>query len=150
MNHLTPELDTSLLIGSIILIILGMAGAVAVAVVGYAMSWNVWGYLAGLVVNAFVWALMLVLIWFPFKYPYNHYVPVSGTVTATGSRFIGDGRGGTSQRFLVGINGQAYGCDDTRCSQLVKGMQVTLMCEKDFQFNGTSGFVCNWGKLGLN
>lgn len=53
-------------------------------------------------------------------------------------------------RIAVSINGQIYGRDDTRCSQLHEGSDVTLLCEKEFQLNATPGYVCNWGKMGLN
>jgi hypothetical protein len=87
---------------------------------------------------------------FPFAGAYHRYVPISGSVTQTvNSRFLSDGSG-TTQNYLVTVNGQNYRCDDTRCSQLRKGDKVTLMCTKSFQFNATSGYVCNWGKLGLN
>jgi hypothetical protein len=87
---------------------------------------------------------------FPFSGAYHRYVPISGTISQTvQSRFLSDGSGST-QNYLVVINNRQYRCDDTRCAGLVKGTKLTLMCEKSFQFNATSGWVCNWGKLGLN
>ena len=91
------------------------------------------------------------LVFWPFQTQYMQYKQVSGIVQqAPSSRFLSDGSGGTSQNYLVVIRGQDYRCDDTRCSQLRKGEAVTLMCERQWQANGTPGYVCNWGKLGLN
>jgi hypothetical protein len=100
---------------------------------------------------AIVFGAIMAWVAFPFSGVYHRYQPVSGKVTQNvTSRFLGDGSGGTNQNYLVAINGNTYRCDDTRCSGLVKGDDVTLMCEKSYQFNATSGWVCNWGKLGLN
>jgi hypothetical protein len=88
---------------------------------------------------------------FPFGYAYNYYVPVSGTVTRVDTRFIGDGSGGTTQYAVVWFGTHPYKCDDSRCIDLPKGTKVTLLCEKEFQFNAPNqGYICNWGKLGLN
>jgi len=87
---------------------------------------------------------------FPFGSQYHTETPVSGIVQVTGSRFIGDGSGGTNQRYVITIHNVAYGCDDTRCGLLHKGNAVTLLCEKQFQWSGPEGFVCKWGRFGLN
>jgi len=98
----------------------------------------------------FIFAGVMIFVLFPFAGVYHEYVPVSGTVQQVQTRFLGDGSGGTSQYFMVQIAGQPYRCDDTRCTQLQKGSQVTLMCERQWIANGTPAYVCNWGKLGLN
>jgi hypothetical protein len=100
----------------------------------------------GSLLAALVIGVIGTIVAFPFSGIYHRYEPVTGTVQVTASRFLGSGSS-TTQNYLVGINGQDYRCDDTRCAQLQKGDVVTLLCEKSFQFNGTSGFVCNWGKL---
>lgn len=91
-------------------------------------------------------------IWtgFPFAGVYHRYVPVSGIVQSNSSRFLSDGSGGTNQSFLIVIKGQPYRCDDTRCANLAKGDAVTLMCERQWIANGEPGYVCNFGKYGLN
>lgn len=144
------QLDTSVLIGIIIAIIIGVVGLIASAGVGfYFRSWS--SAIVSGVATALCVVLTLFLVLFPFGYAYNHYVPVSGTVSHINSRFIGDGQGGTTQFFVVWIGNSPYKCDDSRCGGLHSGSQVTLLCEKEFQFNApTQGFVCNWGKLGLN
>ena len=94
--------------------------------------------------------IVVLVVWFPFSSSYNRYTPISGTVQSVSSRFLSDGSNSVNQRFAVQINGHTYGCDDTRCSLIRQGSEVTLLCEKEFQFNGTPGYACNWGKWGLN
>jgi hypothetical protein len=148
---LTAQLDTGITIATwIACVFILIGGGVAI---GFAILKEVWGVLATIVCTALIAGITLFFAWFPFGYDYNHYVPKSGTVTAVASRILSDGNGGISQREVVYINGQPYGCDDSRCAPpgMHKGVKVTLMCEKEFQFNAPSqGFACNWGKLGLN
>lgn len=113
------------------------------------------GFLAGFsAITGFfaliIGAVILIAGLFPFGSQYHTETPVSGMVQATGSRFIGDGSGGTNQRYVITIGNIAYGCDDTRCGLLHKGDAVTLLCEKQFQWSGPEGFVCKWGRFGLN
>jgi len=84
---------------------------------------------------------------FPFSGQYHRYVPKTGVVTATGSRLLADGHGGSTQKFVVTINGQDYGCNDTRCATVKPGDDVTLMCERTWQWSGTAGYDCNWGRM---
>lgn len=148
---LHAQLDTGVLIGTIVgLVFMGIGVIVAIA---NALVRMWWGVAAALVCGALFAGACLFFAWFPFGYDYNHYVPKSGTVTAVSTRILSDGNGGINQREVVYINGQPYGCDDSRCAPpgLHRGIQVTLMCEKEFQFNAPSqGYACNWGKLGLN
>lgn len=87
---------------------------------------------------------------FPFSGQYHRYVPVSGKVTMISSRLLADNQGGTTQKFVFVIGGQPYGCNDTRCALVKHGQVVTLMCERTWQWSGTPGWDCNWGKLGPN
>lgn len=88
--------------------------------------------------------------YFPWTAQYHVYKPVSGKIQAIGSRIISDGGKSVNQRFGVQIGNQLYGCDDTRCAELQAGEDVTLMCIRQWQWNANSGWVCNWGKRGLN
>ena len=151
------QLDTSVYIGTIVMLVIGFIGLV-ISVLCYVYfseeDSRAGGIAAGiiaLVITAIITGGGLVLVWFPFGYSYNHYVPISGKVQSATSRFISSGsNSGTDQVFLVVINGKPYKVNDTRAAQLKPGMDVTLLCEKEFQFNGTPGYDCNWGKLGLN
>jgi hypothetical protein len=95
--------------------------------------------------------LSLAVILFPYvSMDYNLYKPYSGTVKSVGTRFLGDGKSTTENFAIQFENGDIRRVDDTRASILKKGDQVTILCEPQFQWNGTSGYVCVWGKLGLN
>lgn len=99
------------------------------------------------------WGLFAWAAWPPLPGAYNSYQPVTGTVKQVSSRFIaGEASGsGSTQKFAVQLtSGQTYGCNDTRCSVLKPGQDVTLLCEKVFQFNAAEGWDCNFGKYGLN
>lgn len=81
----------------------------------------------------------------PWKHDYHYYVPVSGKVTQTNSRFISTDSG-VSQRYVVVINGQPYGVDDTRASLLKEGDFVKLRCKKEFDWGSSDqGWACKWG-----
>lgn len=111
-------------------------------------SWaRLWGGVAAVIILGITG-----FIDFPFSAPYHEYQVVSGKVQSVESRLIASNEsgGGTTQVFPVQIGGQTYKCDDTRCAQLKPGSDVTLLCIKEWEFNGTPGFECNWGKLGLN
>lgn len=145
---LTASWNTGWLFGMLVLLSLTSIGILVMIVCGI---FRVWGGVAGGFLWALIFGVITAIVAFPFSGVYHRYQPISGKVTQdVTSRFLGDGNGGTSQNYLVNINGNSYRCDDTRCSGLRKGDDVTLMCEKSYQFNATSGWVCNWGKLGLN
>lgn len=94
-----------------------------------------------------VGALMFVL--FPFSSDYLSYHNESGTVTAISSRFLSSGSGSSAtvnQRYAVNIAGKGiFGCDDTRCSVIKPGDRIVLSCEKEWQWHGTPGWVCQFG-----
>lgn len=147
---IASQLDTSVLIGTIIVLIFGIiCTAISVGIGIFNESW-----LAGIaseIVTVVLTGAFMFLVWFPFGYAYNHYVPVSGTVTQVNSRFIASGNGGSTQYWAIWFGNMPYKCDDTRCGGLHAGSKVTLLCEKEFQFNAPQqGYICNWGKLGLN
>jgi hypothetical protein len=86
----------------------------------------------------------------PLDGQYHRYQPLGGTVVKVGSRLIASGTsgGGSTQKFVLTFKGgQSLGCNDTRCSNVDVGDQVTLMCERAYQFNAPSpGWDCNWGQ----
>lgn len=81
--------------------------------------------------------------WPTFDMQYHTYKPVSGTVTAIGTRLLGSDKS-TNQEFVVTINGQDYRCDDTRCALTKVGDTLSLRCIRDWQYAGTSGWDCNY------
>lgn len=86
---------------------------------------------------------------YPFKYEYHHWVDKKGIVEQVSSRLISAGdKGGSNQRFVVVVNGEPLGVDDTRASLIKVGDSVFLKCKKEYEF-GTSlaanGWACKWG-----
>lgn len=100
------------------------------------------------VVGAVLSAIVVLIIWFPFSSQYNRYVPKSGTVATTGSRFLSDGNGGTDQKYVFTFtDGRSFGVLDTRAANVKPGDKVTLLCERSFQWNAPDeGWDCNWGE----
>lgn len=96
-------------------------------------------------------ALVTIGFWawatYPFSYDYHHWVVKEGEVSQVSSRIISDGSSGISQRFVVVLDGQALGVDDTRASLLRVGDHVRLKCKKEFEW-GTAetsqGWGCKW------
>jgi hypothetical protein len=84
--------------------------------------------------------------YYPYRADYHRWYHVSGIVTESGNRLIpsSDGKS-VQQRVVLVINKQPYGVDDTRATVVKSGDYVDLSCKKEFQFNGVSGWACNWG-----
>lgn len=101
----------------------------------------------GSLAAATAFAIILAVVAFPYAGQYHRFVPVTGTVQHVSSRFLSGGSGGTDQKFAVVIGGQTYGVNDTRASSLHRGDVVTIMCERTWQWAGTPGWDCNWGRL---
>jgi hypothetical protein len=106
-------------------------------------GWDFLVWLGVLVVEFAIVALIL----FPFQSAYLRYVPVTGKVQQVTSRFLSNGNNsGSTQKFAVMLtNGDIYGCDDTRCSAVVSGDTITMLCEKTWQLGGPAGYDCQWG-----
>jgi hypothetical protein len=76
---------------------------------------------------------------------YMAYKPISGQVQDIASRQIATGSS-MSTRYVLQINGQPYGVDDTRAALVKKGDAVNLNCVKEFVWGSTNnGYACNWG-----
>lgn len=84
---------------------------------------------------------------FPYSSQYHRWHTTSGVVQEVSSRFLGSGDNGTTQKFVVRINGRdsgEYGCNDTRCALVKKGDRLTLSCKRTWQFSGRDGWDCNF------
>lgn len=81
---------------------------------------------------------------FPYNSEFHQWRHVSGTVDKVGSRVISTGESSISQRFVVVIDGQPFGVDDTRASLLKPGDHVDLACKKEWQYAADSGWGCRW------
>lgn len=84
--------------------------------------------------GAFMW---------PWSAEYHEWRPVSGTVTATASRLLGENKS-TTQYYAMQIAGQDYRCDDTRCATVKVGDHLDMTCKREWQFTGTPGWDCNF------
>ncbi len=98
-------------------------------------------------VVAVIFALVVVLGFYPYKAEYHQWRTTSGEVTAVKSRILGSGDG-INQRFVVRIEGTGYrSCDDTRCADVEVGDMLTVTCKRAWQFTGTDGYDCNFVDL---
>ena len=90
------------------------------------------------VVGLALWAF------FPYSSEYHQWRPVSGTVQAVSHRLISTGDKTMSERYVVKIDGQPFGVDDTRAGLLKPGDHVDLACKKEWQYAAESGWACRW------
>lgn len=81
----------------------------------------------------------------PWKHDYHYWTEVNGTVEKVSNRLVSGGEGIVNQRFVVTINGQPYGVDDTRAALIKPGDRVSLRCKREYVWGSDShGFACNW------
>jgi heme/copper-type cytochrome/quinol oxidase subunit 4 len=107
------------------------------------------GFLIGVSICAAIAAFCLVVgtMWgmYPFKTEYHKWIITKGTVENVDSRFLADGQGGTTERFVVTFDdGRLRSCDDSRCSQVKPGGTLVLACKRAWQYSGTDGYDCNF------
>lgn len=80
----------------------------------------------------------------PFEAEYHHWTPTSGTIETVNKRIMTQD-GAMQERYVVRFtNGNERACDDTRCSLLQAGDQLSLKCKREFQWVGTDGWSCNY------
>jgi hypothetical protein len=82
--------------------------------------------------------------YYPYDSEYHQWRTVHGTVQTVSSRMIAADKA-MSQRFVVQIDGQPFGIDDTRASLIKAGDTVTLRCKREWQYAADSGWACRWG-----
>lgn len=112
-------------------------------------DFRVWTWLVGgfcLLAGLLMLVLPLVgLSLVGFNGDYMAYKPISGQVQDIASRQIADGKA-MSTRYVLMIDGQPYGVDDTRAALVKEGDTVNLNCTKEFVWGSTNnGYACNWG-----
>ena len=133
--------DFGFTVGLWIAVIVAMVSIAAIVV---DIKWDFDG--AGIVGGSLGLLITLVVVgistW-PWEAQYHQWRPVSGQVEEISSRMIADGKA-MSQRFVVVIDGQPYGIDDTRASLLKVGDEVSLMCIREWQWASTPGDACRW------
>jgi hypothetical protein len=101
-----------------------------------------WGAIAVIALTVVITGIAM----WPWQSDYHFWKPINGRVEKISSRFVSAGdKGGTNQRFVVVVNGQPYGVDDTRASLLKVGDIVHLKCKREFVWgSGSNGWGCNW------
>lgn len=83
----------------------------------------------------------------PFKAEYHQWRETTGKVRAVSSRIIPAGERSMQQRFVVEYtDGRQRACDDTRCTLVRPGDELTLMCKRAYQWGASPGWDCNWGE----
>lgn len=98
----------------------------------------------GVLVGIFASVIYITSMW-PFSWEYHEWRAVSGTVDQVSSRTMSDDNGNMVQRFVVRYgNGDERACDDTRCSLLKPGDQLSLTCKREWQWVGEHGWSCNY------
>lgn len=127
---------------AVIALVVLIIGLILVITDGDRDAWGIFGV-------GFVALLIIAGIWTaatfpPFQTKYHQYRPVTGTVSAVGTRLLGDDKS-TTQAFVLSLDGKGdYRCDDTRCSLIHVGDVVSLQCIGVFELHGTSGYRCNY------
>lgn len=99
-------------------------------------------------IAALVFAVIFTIGQFPFDSAYHKYNTYSGTVDQVASRVLPAGDKQVEQKFVVRFkdSDQEYGCLDTRCALVKPGDHLTLSCIKEWEWAGTDGFDCKYGK----
>jgi hypothetical protein len=150
---MSAQWDTGYLITLGVCIVVGVAAVGAAGVGFWRARWHdsdlgVPAVLIGVIVLAICLGVGLYTAT-PFSGQYHRFQPLGGVVTKVGPRFLASDTqgGGSTQKYVLTFrSGLSIGCLDTRCANVEPGDDVTLMCERVFQFNAPSqGWDCNWG-----
>lgn len=142
------------IIGYVILAIclLLCLGAVVLGAFGvYERDRTGWAGVAGGILGA---AVVLGCWWwgmaFTLSSDYHAWNVKEGKVDRVAKRLVSTGDKGVGERYVVTIDGQPYGIDDTRAALVRPGDTVSLRCKKDFQWGvprEAHGWVCRWNKV---
>lgn len=81
--------------------------------------------------------------YYPYDKEHHAYYTVQGKVTDINKRLIADGKA-MSERYVVSVDGQPFGVDDTRASLVKVGGTITLGCKKEWVYASTDGWACRW------
>lgn len=134
-------------------VLIGLPVAVLLMIVGVAIAvlgslWDdftpgMWIVIGTVIVVCSIGVTAFTL--YPYDAEYHQWRQVDGTVAKIDKRLIGSGDK-MEDKFVVRFegNGQQYGCDDTRCAQVVAGDALTLSCKRAWQYTGTDGYDCRF------
>jgi hypothetical protein len=140
--------DIGYIVGTAFAVAFLLVGAAAIAVGFRFRNWEpTWWVWFGIGVAVIVLAAGL-WTWGafpPFDMEYHQWRPVSGQVEHIDSRLIASGdKGGSTQDFVVVIDGREYRCDDSRCATVHPGDTLTLRCQRVWEYASTPGYVCRF------
>jgi hypothetical protein len=107
------------------------------------------------VAGAVIVALLTAGLWwwsmaFTTSGDYHAWNVKEGIVEKVAKRLVAAGDSGMQERYVVTIDGQPYGIDDTRAALVEPGDQVSLRCKKDYQWGvprDAHGWACRWNKV---
>lgn len=125
----------------IIGVLLGVVWAVPLAI---NREWaSALGGLAAVVIIAatFWWGMA-----FTTSADYHAWNAKTGEVEQVSKRLIATDSG-MSERYVLKIDGQPFGVDDSRASLAKEGDKVSLLCKKDYQWGvprEAHGWACRW------
>jgi hypothetical protein len=96
-------------------------------------------------------ALVCVAAWwwgmaFTLSGDYHSWNVKEGTAEKVAKRLIATDNG-MSERYVVTMDGQPYGIDDTRATLIEEGDRLSLRCKKDYQWGvprEAHGWACRW------
>ena len=80
---------------------------------------------------------------YPYSSEYHQWRDVSGTVEAVDKRLVSAGEG-MAERYVLTIDGQPFGVDDTRAATVSEGDDVNLRCKREWVYASTDGWGCRW------
>lgn len=120
------------------------------AFVWWRRNWDSYGSddALGFSIGAAIVAVLLIAgtawgMW-PYKTEYHKWIETSGTVEQIESRIMATDSGPTERYVVTLDNGNIRSCDDSRCTQIEEGDELTLMCKRDWQWAGEHGYSCNY------
>lgn len=135
-------------VGFIVLLSIGLLLSLAALVLGillYTASPNQWGERDGRMPGAVIALFGLIFLLFtagasfPWERQYHGWTTVKGTVQQVDKRMLSQ-----TEKYVVVIDGQPYGCLDTRCSLIRVGDLVELGCKLHWEYAGTDGWDCKF------
>lgn len=121
------------------LIVLGCLGAIV-----FGMMCDARELIGGAIIGVVTTGVITGFAMWPWDPSYHQWKTYTGPVAASQLRMVSDGKTTTQVVSVVFANGDERRCDDTRCTTLVAGDILSLTCKRDYQFNGTPGWVCNY------
>ena len=88
--------------------------------------------------------IVFMTAYWPFDSSYHKWYTVAGVVKSIDSRQAEGDSASFTRMVITYAGGEQYGCDDTRCAAVRPGDLLTLRCKREWQYEGTPGYLCNF------